>query len=241
MRRHMPGLSASHRRAGHVGKQIAFAVLIENGQYGGTYAAPAGAAVVAAAHSLGMIGAPEAAMSFFSEVEKTIERGFRKWTERAFGPGQSDELLLVHRAILEEIEGKIQAVAERQACTSVQLFARTVASSDAGRRALFQTAFGQDRRLEGDIRDSLKGAGCELPGRLHCRGGDNRGRRQGLRNRICHSRGAAGREEPDLRFRPAPPGPSIHSGPAGGGARQGHTAKAARSRSRASILAACRS
>jgi peptidoglycan glycosyltransferase len=43
--------------AGHAaGKQIAFAVLIENGQYGGTYAAPAGAAVVAAAHSLGMIG-----------------------------------------------------------------------------------------------------------------------------------------------------------------------------------------
>ncbi len=40
----------------HVGKQIAFAVLIENGQYGGTYAAPAGAAVVAAARSLGMIG-----------------------------------------------------------------------------------------------------------------------------------------------------------------------------------------
>jgi cell division protein FtsW (lipid II flippase) len=42
---------------GHVGKQIAFAVLIENGQYGGTYAAPAGAAVVGAARSLGLIGA----------------------------------------------------------------------------------------------------------------------------------------------------------------------------------------
>lgn len=42
---------------GHTRKQIAFAVLIENGQYGGTYAAPAGAAVVAAARSLGLIGA----------------------------------------------------------------------------------------------------------------------------------------------------------------------------------------
>jgi hypothetical protein len=39
-----------------------------------------------------------------------------------------------------------------------------LASPDAARRALFQTAFGQDRRLENDIRDSLKGAGCELPG-----------------------------------------------------------------------------
>jgi hypothetical protein len=47
----------------------------------------------------------------FSDIEKTIERGFRKWTERVFGPAQSDELLLVHRGILEEIEGKVQTVA----------------------------------------------------------------------------------------------------------------------------------
>jgi peptidoglycan glycosyltransferase len=38
------------------GKRIAFAVLIENGQYGGTYAAPAAAALVAAAQGLGLIG-----------------------------------------------------------------------------------------------------------------------------------------------------------------------------------------
>ncbi len=38
-------------------RRIAFAVLIENGQYGGTYAAPAAAAVVAAAQNLGLIGA----------------------------------------------------------------------------------------------------------------------------------------------------------------------------------------
>ena len=39
------------------GKRMAFAVLIENGQYGGTYAAPAAAALVTAAQSLGLIGA----------------------------------------------------------------------------------------------------------------------------------------------------------------------------------------
>jgi cell division protein FtsW (lipid II flippase)/cell division protein FtsI/penicillin-binding protein 2 len=39
------------------GKRVAFAVLIENGQYGGTYAAPAAAALVTAAQSLGLIGA----------------------------------------------------------------------------------------------------------------------------------------------------------------------------------------
>jgi cell division protein FtsW (lipid II flippase) len=38
------------------GKRIAFAVLIENGQYGGTYAAPAAAALVTAAQGLGLIG-----------------------------------------------------------------------------------------------------------------------------------------------------------------------------------------
>jgi len=39
------------------GKRIAFAVLIENGQYGGTYAAPAAAALTMAAQRLGMIAA----------------------------------------------------------------------------------------------------------------------------------------------------------------------------------------
>jgi cell division protein FtsI/penicillin-binding protein 2/cell division protein FtsW (lipid II flippase) len=39
------------------GRRIAFAVLIENGQYGGTYAAPAAAALVTSAQSLGLIGA----------------------------------------------------------------------------------------------------------------------------------------------------------------------------------------
>ena len=50
-------------------------------------------------------------MSLFSEIEKTIERGFRHWTERMFGPAESGELILVHRAILEEIETGIQVVA----------------------------------------------------------------------------------------------------------------------------------
>jgi hypothetical protein len=102
-------------------------------------------------------------MSFFSEVEKTIERAFRKWTERAFGPADSDELLLVHRAILEEIEGKIQTAQRGRHVLPYNYLRVRLSSPDAARRALFQTAFGQDRRLERDIRDSLKGAGCELP------------------------------------------------------------------------------
>ena len=37
------------------GKKIAFAVLVENGQYGGTAAAPIAGEIVAAAHQLGII------------------------------------------------------------------------------------------------------------------------------------------------------------------------------------------
>jgi len=102
-------------------------------------------------------------MSFFSEVEKTIERAFRKWTERAFGPVQSDELLLLRRAILEEIEGKIQIIQRGQRLFPYNHLRVRLVSPEPERRALFQAAFAQDRRLENDIRESLQGAGCALP------------------------------------------------------------------------------
>jgi len=43
---------------GAADRRIAFSILVENGQYGGTYAAPAAAELVAAAAKLGLIGAP---------------------------------------------------------------------------------------------------------------------------------------------------------------------------------------
>lgn len=102
-------------------------------------------------------------MSFFSEVERAIEREFRKWTQKAFGPAQSDELLLVHRAILEEVESKIQTVLRgKQIFPYNHLLVRLI-SADATRREVFQAAFGQNRRLESDVRECLAGAGCELP------------------------------------------------------------------------------
>jgi hypothetical protein len=102
-------------------------------------------------------------MNLFSEVEQTIERTFRKWTERAFGPAESDELLLVHRAILEEIEGKIQTVQRGQRLFPYNHLLVRLVSPDADRRALFQMAFAQEHRLEADIRECLKGAACDLP------------------------------------------------------------------------------
>src|ERR1700674_4304905 len=101
------------------------------------------------------------AMKLFSQIEKTIERGFRRWTERAFGPGNSGELLLVHRAILEEIETKILTVARGKRVFPYSRVVVTLVSPDAGRRALYQAAFGD--RLATDIREALDGASCEVP------------------------------------------------------------------------------
>jgi len=100
-------------------------------------------------------------MSLFSGIEKTIERGFRKWTERVFGPADSDQLLLVHRGILEEIESKVQTVQRGRHVFPYHRLTVRLVSPDPDRRALYQMAFGQDRRLESDIREALSGAGCD--------------------------------------------------------------------------------
>jgi hypothetical protein len=102
-------------------------------------------------------------MSLFSEIEKTIERGFRHWTERVFGPADSDQLLLVHRAILEEIETKVQTVARGRRVFPYPRVAVTLVAPDADRRALYQTAFGEGGRLENDVREALEGAHCDIP------------------------------------------------------------------------------
>jgi hypothetical protein len=98
----------------------------------------------------------------FSEIEKTIERGFRRWTERVFGAADSDQLLLVHRAILEEIEGKVQVVSRGQRVFPYNHLAVTLASPDPDRRAVYHAAFAGDGRLEKDIRVALESSGCDL-------------------------------------------------------------------------------
>jgi hypothetical protein len=102
-------------------------------------------------------------VNLFSEIEKTIERGFRRWTERMFGAARSDELLLVHRAILEEIESKIQTAARGRRLFPFSRVVVTMASGDSERRAMYEAAFGEDNRLGSDIKELLSGAGCELP------------------------------------------------------------------------------
>jgi len=102
-------------------------------------------------------------MSLFSEIEKTIERSFRRFSDRMFGPADSSELLLVHRAILEEVGGKVQVVARGERVFPFPRVTVTFISADPDRRGLYQAAFGEEGRLEKDIRETLEGSQCEIP------------------------------------------------------------------------------
>jgi len=100
-------------------------------------------------------------MSLFSEIEKTIERGFHSFAERMFGPADSNELLLIHRAILAEVESKIQVVARGRRVFPFARVVVTLVAAEEERRTILQAAFGE--RLGEDIRAGLEGSECELP------------------------------------------------------------------------------
>jgi hypothetical protein len=102
-------------------------------------------------------------MKLFSDIEKTIERGFRRFSERVFGEADSDELILVHRAILEEIVGKVQTLARGRRVFPYSRVVVDLASADADRQAVYQTAFVDGARLESDIREALASSECEMP------------------------------------------------------------------------------
>src|SRR5580700_346401 len=100
-------------------------------------------------------------MRLFSGIEKSIERGFRRWTERLFGAADASELMMTHRAILEEVETKVETLARGRRVFPFAHLTVTLVSSDANRRAILETAFGE--RLEADIREALEAAACEVP------------------------------------------------------------------------------
>jgi pSer/pThr/pTyr-binding forkhead associated (FHA) protein len=100
-------------------------------------------------------------MRLFSGIEKSIERGFQRWTERLFGAADASELMLTHRAILAEIEGRIETLARGRRVLPFAHLTVTLVSADANRRAILETAFGE--RLEADIREALEAAACEVP------------------------------------------------------------------------------
>ena len=102
-------------------------------------------------------------MNLFADFEKSIERGFRKWTERVLGPAEANELMLVHRRILEQIEGRVETLARGKRVFPYGRVIVTLSPADAERRVRWQAALADGARLESGIREALEGAGCEIP------------------------------------------------------------------------------
>ncbi len=100
-------------------------------------------------------------MSLFSEFEKSIERGFRRWTDHMFGASHSDDLVSLHHAILEEIESKVETVARGRRVFPYAHLVVTLVSPEAERRSVLAAAFGP--RLGEDVAESLRAAACDVP------------------------------------------------------------------------------
>src|SRR5262249_41640266 len=75
---------------------------------------------------------------------------------KLFGPAESDDLLLIHRAILEEIETRIQTLRRGERIFPYNRLVVRFSSSDAK----FEVAFSG---LENDVRECLEAAGCKVP------------------------------------------------------------------------------
>jgi hypothetical protein len=101
-------------------------------------------------------------MSLFAEVEKALDLRFRKWTERIFGPHRSDDLVLLRRAILDQIGSKIETIGRGERIFPYNHLHVCLASTDSGRRDLLEAAFGGGR-LQTDVREHLALAGCQAP------------------------------------------------------------------------------
>ena len=102
-------------------------------------------------------------MTFFSEIEKAIERMFHRSTEKLFGKAEADDLLLVHREILRNVETRVERAQRNQPLFPYNHVAVRLMSPDEHRRATYAASFVQDARLENDLRELLQRAGCELP------------------------------------------------------------------------------
>jgi hypothetical protein len=100
-------------------------------------------------------------MSIFAEIEKTIDKAFRSFTRQAFGAERSSDLVVLHHAILAEIEGKVQVLARGQRVFPFPQVIVTIVGETEKRRELLQAAFGE--RLQSDVLTALRSVRCEIP------------------------------------------------------------------------------
>jgi hypothetical protein len=100
-------------------------------------------------------------MSLFTDIEKTIDKAFRSFARQAFGAERTNDLVVLHHSILEEIESKVQVLARGQHVFPFPQVNVTIVGDTPQRRALLEAAFGQ--RLQSDVLSALRGVRCELP------------------------------------------------------------------------------
>jgi hypothetical protein len=104
-------------------------------------------------------------MGLLHKAERA-EQVIQRTINRLFGKGAARQPLELRRAILDEIDGKIEAIGAGARAfpfnrIEIQLFA-----DGSEQVALYEVAFLQDRRLENAIRHQLGQAGCEVPADL---------------------------------------------------------------------------
>ena len=100
-------------------------------------------------------------MSLFTEIEKSIDRAFRSWTQRAFGPERANDLVILHRAILQEVESRVQVLSRGQRVFPFAHVKVTMVGDTPRRREMLEAAFNQ--RLQADIQAALRAVRCEIP------------------------------------------------------------------------------
>ena len=104
-------------------------------------------------------------MSLLKEAER-LEEKVRKLIEGLFGKEAAREPLEIRRAILGEIEEKIEPVGRAGRAFPFSHLRVRLFASDAQRRAIFKAVFVQDRRLENHIVELLKRSRAHLPPNL---------------------------------------------------------------------------
>jgi len=107
-------------------------------------------------------------MSLLKEAEK-LEEKVRKLIERIFGKEAAREPLEIRRAILREIEDKIEPVGRDGRAFPFSRVRVRLLASDPQRRAIFKAVFVEDRKLENDIIELLRRNGVHSPPDLQIR------------------------------------------------------------------------
>lgn len=102
-------------------------------------------------------------MDFLTRLEKKISDKLQGGIERVWGQDGSRELLEIERAILDEIESRVQAVGRRKRSLPFNHLTIKIPEPDRDRRAILEMAFQDDKSLEKDIRERLMQAGSDAP------------------------------------------------------------------------------